>query len=258
LQLCSAANPLHLRRDSRHDHHAAVFDVHLHIQLVLPRAAASQLRSTPSRMSAQGLRKPATAKPDRHRYALRGIRCLGYASWRGDMEPGRHGNQEGTSESGTTPATFRWPALRAVVGSSSTAKSSFWVASIAARALAVARRVVPIAPSHSCTTTLPSGSAALPPVWQIRGISAGVQRPWHCQVKVWHRNLPSTCGMQCSADGGSVQERTQAAGHVQQAIDGAVRKAAHVVAYRLAHARAALLPNAPVRSGRCHAISQEE
>ena len=46
LQVRGAADPLHLWRHRRHNHHAAVLDVHLHLQLVLPRAAATQLCGT--------------------------------------------------------------------------------------------------------------------------------------------------------------------------------------------------------------------
>mmetsp|Transcript_18331 Transcript_18331/g.55183 ORF Transcript_18331/g.55183 Transcript_18331/m.55183 type:complete len:275 (-) Transcript_18331:6374-7198(-) len=69
-----------------------------------------------------------------------------------------------SSDSGTTPDTLRCPELwRLSAGASSSPKSSFWAASMAARASAVRSLVVPMAPSYSRTLTSPSGFAALPP-----------------------------------------------------------------------------------------------
>lgn len=67
LQVRGAADPLHLRRHRRHDHHAAVLDVHLHLQLVLSGAAAAQLCNTTSVRSgagtAQRITTETTARP---------------------------------------------------------------------------------------------------------------------------------------------------------------------------------------------------
>lgn len=51
--------------------------------------------------------------------------------------------------------------------------------------------------------------------------------------------------------------RTEAACHVQQAVDGAVGEAAHVVAHSLAHARAALRADVPAAPSKLRSSAAE-